>query len=252
MRYLNKFQLLYEHQYGFRAGHNTEQPVVHLLDKIYNALNSPEGSQYTLAIFIDLTKAFDTCPVDVLLHKLNFYGFRGVANTWFRNYLTSRRQYVAIRGEHSSHKEISMGVPQGSILGPILFILLINDLPNASKLFFTLLYADDTTLKISSSDLQFLYKTANSELEKLTDWFRANQLTLNTSKTKYIPFQRNLLHPTMALKLGWRKNFTYTFPGPGYLVTSIAIQIKSDDTKPNMVDTTLMCRISNKNKHCIL
>ena len=189
MRYLNKFKLLYEHQYGFRAGHNTEQPVVHLLDKIYNALNSPEGSKYTLAIFIDLTKAFDTCPVDVLLHKLNFYGFRGVANLWFKNYLTSRRQYVAVRGEHSSHKEISMGVPQGSILGPILFILLINDLPNASKRFFTLLYADDTTLQISSSDLLFLFKTANSELEKLADWFRANHLTLNISKTKYILFR---------------------------------------------------------------
>ena len=71
-------------------------------------------------------------------------------------------------------------------------------------------------------------------------------------KTKYIPFQRNLLHLTMALKLGWRKNSTYTFPDPGYLGTSIAIQIKSDDTKPNMVDTKLMCRISNKYKHCIL
>ena len=74
----------------------------------------------------------------------------------------------------------------------------------------------------------------------------------HNEKTKYIPFQRNLLHLTMALKLGWRKNSTYTFPDPGYLGTSIAIQIKSDDTKPNMVDKTLMCRISNKYKHYIL
>ena len=74
----------------------------------------------------------------------------------------------------------------------------------------------------------------------------------HNEKTKYIPFQRNLLHLTMALKLGWRKNLTYTFPDPDYLRTSISIEIKSDDTNPNMVDTKLMGRISNKCKHCIL
>jgi hypothetical protein len=188
MKYLRKFRLLYEHQYGFRSGYNTEQPVVQLLDKIFDDLNNVDGNRFTLAIFIDLTKAFDTCSIEILLYKLNFYGFRGVANTWFESYLRGRYQYTTIRGEHSSLKEISCGVPQGSILGPLLFILLINDLPNAS-LFFKLLYADDTTLIKSGSDLFQLYRDANVELEKLSDWFKANKLTLNISKTKYILFR---------------------------------------------------------------
>ena len=188
MRYLNKFKLLYEHQYGFRRGHSTEHPVVHLLDRIYKAFENPSGSKYTLAIFIDLTKAFDTCSVEILLSKLNHYGFRDVANLWFKNYLTGRTQFTSVRGENSSLRDILCGVPQGSILGPILFILLINDLPNASK-FFSLLYADDTTLEMSSQNLIELYLDAKIELDKIADWFRANKLTLNISKTKYILFR---------------------------------------------------------------
>ena len=151
MKYLNKFKLLYEHQYGFRAKHNTTQPLIHFLDKIYNALNKPV-SEYTLGIFIDLTKAFDTCDVEILLSKLEHYGFRGTSNLWFKNYLNGRKQFTSIRGADSSLKEISCGVPQGSILGPILFLILINDLPKASK-FFTILFADDTTLQLSSKSL---------------------------------------------------------------------------------------------------
>ena len=143
---------------------------------------------FTLGIFIDLTKAFDTCSIDILLYKLSSYGFRGVSNEWFKSYLTGRKQFTSIRGVNSSMKDILCGVPQGSILGPLLFILLINDPPNASS-FFKLLYADDTTLKMSGSNLVQLYNDANAELEKLADWFRANKLTLNISKTKYILFR---------------------------------------------------------------
>ena len=188
MKYLKKFKLLYEHQYGFRSGYNTEQPVIQLLDKIYNHMNSSDGNKFTLAIFIDLTKAFDTCSIDILLYKLSSYGFRGASNEWFKSYLTGRKQYTCVRGVNSSLKDIQCGVPQGSILGPLLFILLINDLPNASS-FFKLLYADDTTLEMSGSNLVELYKEANIELEKLADWFRANKLTLNIAKTKYILFR---------------------------------------------------------------
>jgi hypothetical protein len=201
MRYLNKFKLLYENQFGFRAGFNTTQPVIHLLDKIFNALNNPDENKFTLAIFIDLTKAFDTCDPDILLYKLNHYGFRGTSNLWFSNYLKGRKQYTSIRGVNSSLKELSCGVPQGSILGPILFILLINDLPNASN-FFSLLYADDTTLQKSSHDLIYLFKFANIELAKLADWFKSNRLTLNISKTKYILFRnKNQIVDFTNLKL---------------------------------------------------
>ena len=192
MKYINKYRLLYEHQYGFRAGYNTTQPIQHLLDKIFNTLNNEEN-YYTLAIFIDLTKAFDTCDIDILLSKLDHYGFRGMANNWFKSYLSNRKQFTSIRGVHSSLRELSCGVPQGSILGPLLFILLINDLPNATN-FFNILYADDTTLLKSSNNLANLYNEANAELEKLADWFKANKLTLNISKTKYILFRKKSLN----------------------------------------------------------
>ena len=116
------------------------------------------------------------------------YGFRGTSNLWFKNYLKGRKKFTSIRGVNSSLKEISCGVPQGSILGPILFLILINDLPKASN-FFTILFADDTTLQLSSKSLHDLYDLANFELSKIEDWCKANKLTLNASKTKYILFK---------------------------------------------------------------
>jgi hypothetical protein len=187
IKFLNKFQILYEHQYGFRANHNTSHPLIHFIDKVFNALNSPDPS-YSMGIFIDLKKAFDTCDTGILLSKLEHYGFRGKSNEWFKNYLTGRQQFTCIKGIKSNKREMTCGVPQGSILGPLLFILLINDLPNASS-FFTLIFADDTLLQFSGTDLHKLYNLANSELNKISDWFKANKLTLNASKTKYILFR---------------------------------------------------------------
>ena len=189
LRFLNKFNILYEHQYGFRSNHSTIHPVLHFLRNVYKALNQPEP-EFTLGIFIDLTKAFDTCDINILLHKLYHYGFREESNPWFHSYLTGRQQFTSINGVNSSKKDITCGVPQGSILGPLLFILLINDLPNSSS-FSTLLFADDTTLQISGPNLIELYTKANHELEKVSEWFKANKLTLNAKKTKYICFKSN-------------------------------------------------------------
>ena len=188
MKYINKFQILYHHQYGFRSNHNTTHPLIHFLDKILNSLNNPE-SKFTISCFIDLKKAFDTCDTNILLAKLAHYGFRGICNTWFKNYLSGRKQYTSLGNSCSSSADMTCGVPQGSILGPILFLLLINDLPNASKELFSILFADDTTLQLSGSNLEELYSNANCELEKAYDWFCANKLTLNISKTKYILFR---------------------------------------------------------------
>jgi hypothetical protein len=189
VKYLNKFNIFYEHQYGFRKGHNTVHPVLHFLDKIYKGFNK-NTPDYILTIFIDLKKAFDTCDFDILLKKLSHYGFRGVSNTWFKNYLTNRLQFTSINGVNSSPSTMLTGVPQGSVLGPLLFLILINDLCNASSKLFTLLFADDTTLQFSSNDLNILYNTVNIELEKAAEWFKANKLTLNISKTKYMLFRQ--------------------------------------------------------------
>ena len=190
--FLNKNKIIYDHQYGFRKNHSTIHPVLQFVDKILEALNKPVP-EYSLGIFLDLKKAFDTVNFNILLSKLEHYGFRGVSNLWFRNYLTNREQYVRINGKSSSVNQLHCGVPQGSVLGPLLFLIFINDLPNCTN-FFTLLFADDTTFQIKDDNLTTLFNTANLELKKAAAWFSSNKLTLNVSKTKLILFRKKNMH----------------------------------------------------------
>ena len=182
--FLNAHNVIYQHQYGFRSNHNTSQPVLHFYEKIYNSLNQKPSAK-TLSIFIDLKKAFDTVDHEILLHKMDHYGVRGISNVWFQNYLSEREQFVTINGVDSDIVRIVCGVPQGSVLGPLLFLLYINDLPNATE-FLTLLFADDTTFQYSGVNLDLLFEKANSELDKAAIWFKANKLTLNVKKTKFM------------------------------------------------------------------
>ena len=201
LRFLHINDILYKHQYGFRPRHNTSHPVLHLSEKIYSALNQKPSAK-TLAIFIDLKKAFDTVDHNILLNKMEHYGIRNVANTWFQNYLDNREQFVIINGTESEREKIVCGVPQGSVLGPLLFLIFINDLPNASE-FLTLLFADDTTFLISGVNIDDLFQLANCELEKSSVWFRSNKLTLNVKKTKYMIFSdQNLTTNLNQLHIG--------------------------------------------------
>ena len=205
-KYLNKFNILYKHQYGFRPKHNTTQPLIQLLNKIYQGLDS-KTPEYTLGVFIDLKKAFDTCNVQILLSKLDHYGFKGIANGWFHSYLNNRTQYVEINGIKSSIKNITHGVPQGSVLGPILFLLYINDLPNAIDIFSSL-FADDTIFAHSDSNLNRLEERVNMELEKSKLWFQANKLSLNVAKTKFMVFRTKQMHcvqDSLNIKIGSEK-----------------------------------------------
>ena len=186
-RYIDKFNILYNHQYGFRPNHDTSQPIIQLLDRIYNALNKSKP-EYSLTIFLDLKKAFDCVDHTILLKKLENIGFRGITKSWFQSYLENRAQIVQFGKSQSSEGKIKCGVPQGSVLGPLLFLIYINDLPNATDLFSSL-FADDTLFHYASSDIKNLCKEANNELSKASVWFRANKLSLNVSKTKYIIFR---------------------------------------------------------------
>ena len=203
LSYLNKHDILYKLQFGFRKGHDTSQPVIHFLNNIQEALNK-NIPEYTVGCFLDLKKAFDTANHNILLQKMHHYGFRGISLTWFKNYLLDRTQVVNVNGTDSSPRNISVGVPQGSVLGPLLFLLLINDLPNSVNLLKVLLFADDTTLQASGSNLEALYKTINDQLTQAAVWFTCNKMTLNISKTKYIVFRTNNmpLNPSLNLSIG--------------------------------------------------
>jgi hypothetical protein len=185
VNHLDRNKLLYEHQYGFQRNKSTEHSIVHALNFIGQAMND---NKYTIGVFFDLKKAFDTCSHDILLMKLNKMGITGTAYSWFKSYLSERSQVVDINGNISRSRKIKISVLQGSVLGPILFLCFINDLYTSTSLF-TLLFADDTFCLQSGEDLSELANSVNSEINKIAVWFRANKLAVNISKTKYIIFR---------------------------------------------------------------
>ena len=186
LSFLEKNNVLYEHQYGFRRNRSTIQPIIKLLRDIAEE-NDMKTKNITTAVFLDLSKAFDTLSHDKLLKKLHHCGIRGLSNDWFRNYLQNRKQYVSLEGTNSNLSAIQLGVPQGSILGPILFLIYINDIQHATTLNL-LSYADDTTVYTSGATLRSIIPKLNEELGNLNQWFMANKLSLNINKTNYMIF----------------------------------------------------------------
>ena len=186
INFLNKFSILSNNQYGFRKNHSTAYALIQLYDKLSDAIDQ---GKVTLGLFIDLSKAFDTVNHDILLAKLEFYGVRGCALQWFKSYLSCRTQFVQYNGYNSSSKHIKCGVPQGSILGPLLFLLYINDLCNVSEALDFILFADDTNIFFSHNDSNQMMEIVNNELKKLPSWFQANKLSINIKKSNFILFK---------------------------------------------------------------
>ena len=181
---------LYKSQYGFRSKHSCEHAVSELLG---NILKGKEKNEHTIAIFLDLSKAFDTLEHSTLLRKLNKYGIRGNAHSWFESYLTDRSLNVKCNVNGSSGlselRNITFGVPQGSCLGPLLFLVFCNDLYMHLEMTKSILFADDTTIFNSHRDINYLTWTILHDLEILSDWFKANKLTLNLNKSVCIFFK---------------------------------------------------------------
>ena len=150
-----KNNLIYKSQYGFRELHSTELAALELTDRLTQNLDQ---GKISITIFLDLSKAFDTLNHEILLNKLSYYGVNGTANTWFRSYLTNRKQFVLYEDTKSGMLPISTGVPQGSILGPLLFLIYMNDIHEASQKFHAVLYADDTSFVYPSVLLKILFK----------------------------------------------------------------------------------------------
>ena len=144
---------------------------------------------FTLGVFIDLEKAFDTVNHQILLAKLNHYGIRGIANKWFSSYFSNRYQRVTINGESSQILLVSCGVPYGSILEPLLFLIYINDMNLAMQTSTKYNFADETNILYSSKSLKALRKALNKYLAILYDWLCANRLSLNAGKTEFIVFR---------------------------------------------------------------
>ena len=194
MRFLNDNGLLYESQYGFRKHHNTIHGVTELVHNIIH------GYEKGIGVMADLSKAFDTIEHDILLDKLGYYGIRGIAHDRFRNYLVNRQQYVLFNDSKSYTKDLSCGVPQESVLGPLLFLIYMNEMPSCLIASHAILFTDDTTLAASSRDPMQLYNDMNLDLDSLCNWFTSNTLSLNTSKTHYMEFFSQL-NSTQFVKL---------------------------------------------------
>ena len=209
--FFDKNNLLHDSQYGFKKNSSTELAILDIYSYISENI---DAKLFTAGVFIDLSKAFDSLDHNILLDKLNHYGIRGKSLDWFSSYLEERHHYVQIVDIKSDIRKVERGVPQGSILGPLLFNIFINDVCNCSDVLKMVLFADDTTVLYSDPDAYKLANIMSCELEKFYTWTKCNKLEINCNKTCTILFgpkiKTNLVTFEIYINNNLIKNVTST------------------------------------------
>ena len=202
--FLEKNECIFKNQFGFRKSHSTNHALINLTEDIRNSL---DNGFISCGVFIDLRKAFDTVDHDILIKKLRHYGVRGIALDWFKSYLNNRRQFVTINGISSNELSMNYGVPQGSVLGPLLFLIYINDLNIAIQHSTVRHFADDTNLLFHNKNPKQLTKHMRIDLKNLCNWLRANKISLNASKTELLIFRSNrkVINYDIKIKIDGKK-----------------------------------------------
>ena len=193
LSFFNKHSLFSEHQFGFLKNRSTKDALYDFSENIYDALNAKENN---ISVLIDLKSAFDTVNHSILLSKLEVYGIRGHGLNLIKSYLQDRNFFVGLKDICSETQTVNIGIPQGSILGPIFFIIYNNDLPLVYDILSTTLFADDTNFTISNNNYQEMVTELNHELEKIYDWTISNRLTINTTKTELLSFSNLKISPS--------------------------------------------------------
>ena len=184
-KYLSENSILYEKQFGFQTSHSIEHAMLLLVNQLYQSFDE---NKFTLGIFIDLSKTFDTVDHKILTKKLELYGIKGCNLRCFESYLSNRKQFITYGDKQTNIETITCGVPQGSILGPLLFLIFVNDLHKVTKYLDPIMFADDTNLFYSHKNITTLFQIVNSELKLVNEWFLANKLSLNAKKQNMFYF----------------------------------------------------------------
>ena len=183
--FLDKHNILSNTQFGFRKNMGTETALLNYIDNLQKELNN---KKYTLSVFLDLSKAFDVIDHEILENKLEYYGFRGKFLEFLLSFIKDRKYFVHINGNNSETKTVNIGVPQGSTLGPLLFLLYINDMIHISELFFLTQFADDSTVTYSATELKKVIETTETNFKRVLEWLAANKLIINLNKTHLMLF----------------------------------------------------------------